>query len=298
MDSGEESIREFFDVNVNPIMSNTSPDRLAAWVDSVILDQPKRNVDRDTEAIDTEIEELKKKIRELESKKTANKRTFNRIKIQRNQELLKNLFETVIQDDGFICGGFTRVCCSENKDIIPSMDIDIYTKGKEQFEAISKRLELNGYFEKRSSETARTMQYSFSGKLPVQLIAPLTEGHVFLASDNVEEILNNFDFTVARVGITKESLEKNEAIADIDFSEDDSKNRLNIKNIHCPIAQIYRVSKYMEKGYWLPMKQTLKIVMDWETRPEDYKNKILEVVKKEDPTKEEIQELERLLHID
>lgn len=241
MDNGEESIREFFDQNVNPNLEEER--RREEKIHNILntLDQPKRNVDRDTEAIDTEIEELKKKIRELETKKTANKRTFVRLPIQRNIDLLKNLFETVIQDDGFLCGGFSRVCCSTNSDVIPSMDVDIYTKGKEQFEAISKRLELNGYFQKRTSETARTMQYSFSGKLPVQLIAPLTEGHVFLASDNVEEILNNFDFTVARVGITKESLEKNEAIADVDFSEDDSKNRLNIKNIHCPIAQIYRV---------------------------------------------------------
>jgi hypothetical protein len=144
MNNGEESIREFFNENVNP---NLEEERRRSQIESVVLDQPKRNVDRDTEEIDTEIEELKKKIRELQEKKVSSSKKFNRIKIQRNQELLKNLFETVIQDDGFICGGFSRVCCSENKDIIPSMDIDIYTKGKEQFEAISKRLELNGYFE-------------------------------------------------------------------------------------------------------------------------------------------------------
>lgn len=291
----DENVREFFDTIVTPNLNqNNNPD----FIPKTIIPDRIVQTPEPLSAVDLEIENLKKRIRELQSQKDSSRKTFIRLPIKRNQELLKNLFETVILDDGFICGGFSRVCVSENADVIPSGDIDIYTKGKEQFEAISKRLELNGYFEKRNSETARTMQYSFSGKLPVQLIAPLTEGHVFLASENVEEILNNFDFTIARVGITKESLEKNEAIADVDFKEDDSGNRLNIKNIHCPIAQIYRVSKYMEKGYWLPMRQTLKIVQDWETRPEEYKNKILEVTRKEDPTKEEIQELERLLHID
>ena len=246
--------------------------------------------------LDIEIEELESKLNELKKQKVQTQ--FTRLPIQRNQELLKNLFDTVILDDGFLLGGFARVCVSQNSEIIPSGDIDIYTKGKEQFDLISKRLEMNGWFETRKSETARTMQRSFSGNLPVQLIMPLVEGHILLSSENVEDILNNFDFSIARVGITRESLNSNEAIADVDFQTDDSKKHLNIKNIHCPIAQIYRVSKYMEKGFWLPMKQALKIVKDWETRPIEYKNKILETVEKEDPTEEEIQQLERLLHID
>lgn len=246
--------------------------------------------------IDKEIETLRKKISELESKKTLEK--FVKIPIQRNVQLLKHLFDNMIKDDGFICGGFGRVSVSKNEEVIPSADIDIYCRDKEAFERISKRLEMNGYFEKRKSETALTMQHSFSGTLPIQLIQPLNEGRVLLASNNVEDILNNFDFSIARVAITLESLQGNLAIADKDFEKDDSKKLLNIRNIHCPIAQIYRVSKYMEKGFWLPMKQVLEIFKDWDNRDSDYKNKILDTVKKEDPTKEEIQELEKLLHID
>lgn len=52
---------------------------------------------------------------------------FVRVKIQRNQDLLKYLFENVIKDDGFICGGFGRVSVSKNSDPIPSGDIDIYS---------------------------------------------------------------------------------------------------------------------------------------------------------------------------
>lgn len=247
------------------------------------------------EEIDKEIEELEKKLKELKRSKVPE---FTKLKIQRNQSLLKFLFENIIKEDGFLCGGFARVCVSTNSDVIPSQDIDIYCKSKEAYESISKRLELNGYFEKRKSETARTMEYSFSGNLPIQLIVPLVEGSVVLSSENVEIILKNFDFSIARVGISSETLKTEEAICDGNFKEDDEKKLLNIKNIHCPIAQVYRVSKYMEKGFWLPLNQILKIFKDWDGRDQEYKEKITGFTEKSDPTKEEVQQLEKLLHID
>ena len=127
---------------------------------------------------------------------------------------------------------------------------------------------------------------------------PLNEGNVLLSSKNVEEILDNFDFSIARVAITKESLEKNEAIVDKDFEKDDANKKLNIKNIHCPVAQVYRVSKYIEKGFWANIVQVVKILDDWQGRDDEYKIKIRETIMKEDPTQEEIQQLEKLLHID
>jgi len=223
---------------------------------------------------------------------------YIRLKIKRNLELVKKLFENIIHDDGFICGGFVRVCVTEHVAPIPSGDIDIYCKGQEQFDAILGRLKENGYFEKRSSETATTMQYAFEGALPVQLIKSLNEGNVRLSSDKVEDILNNFDFSIARVAITKESLASEEGIADSDFPEDDKAKRLNIKNIHCPVAQVYRISKYIEKGFWCNIMNLIKVFEDWKDRPDSYKQKILDVIMKEEPSKEEIQELESLLHID
>lgn len=268
------------------------------WIEKITTDKivvvPKTPEPEKETELDRRIADLEKELETLKSQKNLTK--FTKIAIQRNQSLLKHLFENVIKEDGFICGGFGRVSVSKNSEVIPSADIDIYCKDKDSFDRISNRLELNGYFEK--SETARTMQHSFSGALPVQLIMPLNEGRVLLSSNNVEDILNNFDFSIARVAITSQSLSENMAIVDVDFEKDDEKKLLNIKNIHCPIAQVYRVSKYMEKGFWLPMKQTLKIFEDWDNRDSDYKSKIFETVKKEDPTKEEIQDLEKLLHID
>ena len=64
------------------------------------------------------------------------------------------------------------------------------------------------------------MQHSFNGSLPIQLIQPLNEGRILLASNNVEDILSNFDFSIARVAIIfLESLQGNLAIADKDFEK-------------------------------------------------------------------------------
>lgn len=220
------------------------------------------------------------------------------LKIQRNEELLKDIFEELIHADGFICGGYARLCLSNNKNPVDCGDIDIYCRGNKQYDKILARLKKRGYYEKRASEAANTMKYSFGGSLPIQLIKPLNEGHVLLSSENVEDILNNFDFTIARAAITHTSIDSSEGIADKDFPQDDMKNNLRIKNIHCPIAQVYRIAKYMEKGYWCNIKSIIQVLEDWQDRDDEYKRKILTTIQKEEPSKEDIRELEALLHID
>lgn len=233
-----------------------------------------------------------------ENLKFTNSRKYVYLKIQRNEELLKDLFENIIHDDGFVCGGFARLSVSTVKNAVECGDLDIYCRNDEKYQAILGRLKKAGYYEKRSSEAANTMQYSFGGMLPIQLIKPLNEGHVLLGSENVEDILDNFDFTIARAVITNETLKTLEGIADKDFPIDDSKKILRVKNIHCPIAQVYRISKYMEKGYWCNIKTIIQVFEDWNNRSDDYKRKILDTIMKDEPSKEDIRELEALLHID
>lgn len=54
----------------------------------------------------------------------------------------------------------------------------------------------------------------------------------------------------------------------------------------------------MEKGYHLPVKEALKIMIDWDSRDEDYKRKILNTAMAENPSKEDIQKLYALMRID
>lgn len=237
-------------------------------------------------------------IQEIGEIRPAQKGIYGRFKIVRNKELLLDLFENIIQGDGFVCGGFARLSISESSNPIPCGDIDIYCRGQAQFDAILLRMKKLGYFEQRTSEAANTMRSSFGGSLPIQLIKPLNQGHVLLTSENPEDILDNFDFTIARAAITQESLKDDQGIADVDFPEHDKKKLLKVKNIHCPIAQVYRIAKYIEKGYWCNIQTIIQVFEDWIERPDSYKRKIRDVILKGEPTKEEIRELEALLHID
>ena len=55
--------------------------------------------------------------------------------------------------------------------------------------------------------------------------------------------------------------------------------------------------KYNRKGYWPSTTETVKVLIDWENRDDDYKLKIIEFLNKEDPTQEEIDMLERMMRV-
>lgn len=237
------------------------------------------------------------------------KKLFMEDGIFRNRKLLERLFLNYIRDDGFICGGFARVCVEDRKVIIPCRDIDIYCKNVEAFDRIKNRLLNNFYVLKIENEIASTIvsSFDFEGELPLQLIRPLSQGHLHVTSENIMDILNNFDFTVVRVGIlanikinenTKKENVSFKVFKDQDFDRDNKNKELIIKNIHCPVAEFYRVFKYLKKGYKIRISQIIKILQDWENRPVNYKNSLIEKLGKENPTQEEIDELEKLLHID
>lgn len=218
--------------------------------------------------------------------------TFVELKIIRSKPVIENLL-SIIKKNGFICGGFARVCCSKREDVIPSNDIDIYSKTKEDFDILKNRFIDMGFIKGKESEAAISFRYS----LPLQLIKPLDEGNIKLVG-TVEEILSNFDFTIARSAIFIDDNDKIKAIGDSDFIEDDNANRIVIKNIHCPISEVYRISKYSKKGYFVPIKEIVKLFIDWDNRDDEYKTKLFNFLQKEKLTKEDIEELEALLHID
>ncbi len=215
------------------------------------------------------------------------------VTIRRETETLNGLFE-IIMADGFICGGFARYCTTPR--VMPNRvsDIDVYAKGDEEYEDIKGRFIFAGWESKKETPVSVTLQKKGMPKL--QLIKPIRQGNLVLAG-TVTEILENFDFTVARVGIADEG-NGLEAVCDDTYEEDELGKKLVIKNIHCPIAQVYRIAKYIRKGYWIGALEIIKIFRDWEERPPEYIENLLGLLEREDPSKEDIDEMERLLHID
>jgi hypothetical protein len=121
----------------------------------------------------------------------------------------------------------------------------------------------------------------------------------------MEEILENFDFTVVRAGI----LNSKEVMVDEDFENDEKHLYLRLKNIHCPISSLLRCCKYARKGYFMRPIEALKLFNDWTDRGDEYRSRMVELFgmsglgkKSEDNpngmAQEEIDELESLLRID
>ena len=85
---------------------------------------------------------------------------------------------------------------------------------------------------------------------------------------------------------------------------DDQTCKIKIKNIHCPVSSTLRCIKYSKKGYWLSVSEVCKLFLDWNERGPDYQDKLLDLIDKmktpegEEPNKEDIEELEKLMNVD
>jgi len=91
------------------------------------------------------------------------------------------------------------------------------------------------------------------------------------------------------------------ALVDADFNHDETKRILRLKNIHCPISSTLRCMKYAKKGYWLPSFQCMRLFLDWDSRNDEYREKLGEFFAQfegDGLSKKEIGELEAMMRID
>lgn len=214
---------------------------------------------------------------------------------------IEALFLRLAPLGAMFCGGYVRYMCSPSLNPVDAGDIDIYSQDDDSFERIKKCVADEGLEIKHENEISvtysRTTDGVFAYTPTVQLIKPKIEGAIVAKGDQ-KTILDNFDFTIVRIGL----VDLKTALADADFEDDEVKKLLRIKNIHCPISSMLRCMKYSRKGYFLKPVEALKLFNDWEGRDSDYREKLfnfLEKSKEQDGlTKEEIEELEAMLWVD
>ena len=224
---------------------------------------------------------------------------------------IKPLFELCEKHGGTICGGYARYCASPKptNQVKPAGDVDMFPNTEQATNAIHDALLAMGFEDVHENHVCITMKAE-KGRdelayMPQpQIIKPIIEGKI-VALGTIDEILENFDFTVVRAAI----LTPTEVLVDPNFLEDEKYGKLCLRNIHCPISSLLRCCKYVRKGYFLRPAEALKLFMDWTDRGEEYQQRIialfLESAKGEKSdknpngmTQEEIDELEALLRID
>lgn len=215
----------------------------------------------------------------------------------------------IIKDNNlnsFIMGGYVRYMASKVRNPIPAGDVDIYSKTDESFnkfvDILKNKYNLTIKHENSVSMTFKNIEdheHTLFSCPTIQLIKPVAKGAI-VATGTMEEILENFDFTVIRCGV--KLYDPPTALVDADFEHDEEIKCLRIKNIHCPISSTLRIVKYAKKGYWIPPMHVLPLFLDWERRDEEYRRKLVDFLKKANKgqglTQEQVNELEDLLMVD
>lgn len=224
-----------------------------------------------------------------------------RIKVRRGATELKGVINRAENYGMLIIGGYVRWMCSTRYNVERPGDVDLFPKEEGNEEAFHEYLLSKGFEVRHESEVAYT--YNRHERLPyrlwpnLQVIKGFRDGATVTVG-SLEEIINNFDFTVVRVGL----INKTYALADPDFKKDEEAKRLRWKNIHCPISAVIRACKYVKKGYSVRPMEVLRLFHDWDDRSDEYKERLGELFlasqNEEEFSDEQLFELERLLRID
>ena len=223
---------------------------------------------------------------------------------------IEHLLDLIERTHSYICGGYARYMCSPLQKPVPAGDVDIFPRDKDSLNQNKDYLIYHlGYSVKAENDNAITLNnpvkgiYAYS---PIaQLIKPVNEGRV-LTTGSLEKILENFDFSVVKIGTDGTSYTSG-CLADDDFLEDELNHKLVFRNIHCPISSLLRATKYAKKGYYLSPSESLKLFLDWDSRTPEYRKRLTDLFGKSatkdeegnsEISQEEVDELERLMRID
>lgn len=232
--------------------------------------------------------------------------TFVRLPILRGFSEIAPIWALAETHGSMICGGYARYCASQLRHPPSASDVDLFPQSDTGHETLIAAIKDIGFEIKHENDISVTFKtldthadIRWTTCPVIQVIKPVLAGAIVTVGP-VEEILNNFDFTIVRAAVVSPT----EVLADADFIEHDKAWKLCLKNIHCPVSSLMRCIKYSKKGYWLGLAESTKLFLDWNERGPEYQQKLLDLIAKmktpegEEPNKEDIEELEKLMNID
>ena len=217
---------------------------------------------------------------------------YQNVPIVRGFTEIKALYNLIKDKNAWICGGYARYMCSQSKKIKPFGDIDIFCKDDEAFKSVTSAIESLGIEKSHESDVSiiynpsknENLSYEYKALPKLNVIKSIDEARV-KTSGELSDILDNFDYTIVRIGVISET----ECLADEHFLEDENNGYLRIVNIHCPVSSILRLSKYINKGYRTKPIEVIRILMDWSERNDEYRSKLIELITKKNEFNPEVE---------
>lgn len=187
----------------------------------------------------------------------------------RGVEAVAPLLE-VIDELGWVAGGFARWCCSPTPDrddasrIAPPGDLDVFFADEDAFWEASKRLVDLGACPTR--QASYFLQLSVDAAFPglglpeVQLIHPFVDGERRWGPTK-EDVVRQIDISVCRIALDGKG--KSTATADSNFLEDESRRLIRFSRIDDPPAVFRHAFKYATKGYRVSDGETITLLEAW-----------------------------------
>ena len=188
-----------------------------------------------------------------------------RIAPRRGVDEILGLYAAISLRGGVIAGGYARYMCSPSSVPRPYTDVDIFSYNETCYEALEMHFRSSeGIQIAHTNEISTTFDVSNCPEYKqcpnINLISPKVRKTSVTVGSEVE-ILDSFDFTVCRAAV----ISPNEVLVDDNFLADESKGEIRFHKIRSPIGALFRVIKYVEKGYKLPWDEAFKLMESWDT---------------------------------
>lgn len=190
--------------------------------------------------------------------------------VKRGLTEIRKLLLIVSACDGFVAGGYARYCLSPVPKPVQPGDVDIFCKEEGAYGKIIQALKDQGATVKIQTVNATTMNppSDWVACPMIQIINPA------VMCGDPWSIISRFDFTIAIAAL----LGNIQGIAHKNFEEDEYAGRLIVNYIQCPIGNSVRLHKYLKKGYKVSIKELVKFFLDWESKSEERRQEILNLV--------------------
>lgn len=231
----------------------------------------------------------------LKQKKILMDKNWEPIKTQIKQKYPSQFFNKIYELGGFIAGGYAKQLLFSASDIIKrdnemrnimlATDVDIFCKTKESYSALSEFLHTHIMFTSTIDGLFESFYFNEQdfhedvGLMPqkVQLILPTDRPNAGdnLAYGSPTELIKGFDFSVCAAAVEKDIIGYN-VIMHPELLNDIYSKTLRIISIRCPVALVWRIMKYVRKGFYLPTEDLSYIFEYWDRLGAKEKEKILQ----------------------